>query len=136
MRHPAGDSAKARADRFHGQFEQINSKRTEQQGDNWSRDARGKTAADNQREHGECGQRGGFVRNCVEVSGQGFYAQPENSGNFFQMQSEEIFHLRTRDENRNSVGESNDHGSRNKFDRGTQAGHTHNNQQNARHHRA
>ena len=52
------------------------------------------------------------------------------------MQSKEIFDLRTRDQHRNPVRESNDDRPRNKFHSGAQSGHAHDYQQHPRHHGA
>ena len=50
MRQAAGDSAESCADRFHGEFEQINGGSDQQQSHDGSGNARRKTAADDERQ--------------------------------------------------------------------------------------
>ncbi len=58
----------------------------------------------------------------MEVAGEGFHAQPEDAGNFVEVQAEEVFDLRAGDQDGDAVGESDDDGAGNELDRGAQAG--------------
>jgi hypothetical protein len=72
----------------------------------------------------------------MKIPGQRLHAQPEDTGNFFQFEAEEIFHLRAGDEDGNAVGKADDDGTRNVLYRGAHAGQAHDDENDAGHHRA
>ena len=72
----------------------------------------------------------------MEIKRQRFHAQPEDAGNFFQLEAEEIFYLSAGDEDGNAVGKSNDDGTRNELHRRAHASESHDDENEAGHHGA
>ena len=136
MRPPAGDSAKARANGFHRHVEEINCRGTQHQRHNRSGNAHGKPPADDQHQHGEHCECGGFVGESAEVCRQCFYSQPEHAGNFVEMKPEEILDLSASDQYRDAVGETDHNRTGNKLDRCAQSRDAHNDKQHTCHDRA
>ena len=64
---------------------------------------------------------------------QRLHSQPELTGNFGQLQSKEILHLRAGDQHGNAIGESDHHGTRNKLHGGPHPGCAENDKQHAGH---
>ena len=136
MWQAAGDAAETRADGFYGQFKEVDDSGSHQQRDDGSGNARRKTAADDQHEHGDDGERGRLIGECVEVGDQRFHAQPEHAGDFFEMNSKEVFDLCAGDEDGDAIGKSDDNRSRNELDGSAEAGCAHDDQEYPRHYRA
>ncbi len=115
MRQAAGNSVETRADGFHRQLENPNGaafpgrRATIAPGN-----ARRKSAADiRMMTTVTAASAVASNENGMEILGQRLHAQPEHAGNFFQMQAEEIFHLRAGDQDGDAVGEADDDGTRN-----------------------
>jgi len=90
--------AETRANCFHRQLEQDHGCGAEQEGDNCARDAVRQHAAQNYYRNGSRSQRRCCVGNSMKVAREGLYALPEDSGDFSELQAEEIFYLRAGDQ--------------------------------------
>ena len=136
MGEAAGDASEFRPDGLYGQLEKVDRRRGEQERDNWPRNPRRSAAADDQHQQREDSQGGGLERESVEVSGERFHAQVEDAGHLFEVQSEEILDLRTRDQNSNTIGEPDHYRTRDELHGGAETSDAHDDQQHASHHRA
>ena len=72
----------------------------------------------------------------MKILRQCLHARPEHAGNFFQVEAEEIFHLRAGDQDGNTVREPNDDWPRNVLHRRAHSGKPHDDENDSRHHRA
>ena len=136
VRQAARNSAEFCPDRCHRQLKEIDGTGRKQQRNNRSRDARRERPAEQQGEQGKYGERSRLQRQCVKVAGQCLHPQPEDSGNFLEMQSEKILDLGAGDEHRNPIGESDYDRPRDEFHSGAQSRNAHDYEQYASHHRA
>ena len=119
-----------------GSFQKKCGQRGAQHGDNRPGDSAGNCATGEHHCHGAGGQDCRSWRPRGSARGQSLHPQPEFSRNFFQTQAEEILDLGAGDQDRDSIGEAQHHGTRNEFHRRAHAGHSQHHQQNARHHSA
>ena len=69
----------------------------------------------------------------MEIAGERIHALPEDSGNFVEMHSEEIFDLRAGDEDGDAIGESDDDGPGNEFHASAKSGRAHDDEQDSSH---
>ena len=70
----------------------------------------------------------------MEVAGQRLHAERENTGDFVETQSEEIFYLGAGDQDGDAVGESDDNGTRNEFHACAETGCSHDDEEHSCHH--
>ena len=136
MRQAARYTSKPCSDRFDRQLEEDDCPGAEHQCHNRSRNAVRNQPTSDHDGYGAGGQDRRFVTEAAEMADQGLDAQPENPGNFFELQSEKIFYLRAGNQNRDTVGETDHNGARNELHRRTHAGQAHDHKHDAGHDRA
>ena len=136
MRKAAGDSAKSGADGFNRKLQQISSDGGTEHGHNRSWYAARYRAAEQHDRNCGYSQDGCRWRQCWKRGRQRFYPQPEFSGDLGQVQAEKIFDLGAGDQDRDAIGETDHHRTRNKLHRRTHAGCAQHHEQYAGHHGA
>src|SRR5437763_4896039 len=90
---PRRNAAKFCANCCHRKFEEINGAGCHHERNDGTWNAGRNAPADDQRQQGEDCECCRFERECVETFCQSFHALPEHSGNFIEMQSEEVLKL-------------------------------------------
>jgi hypothetical protein len=103
---------------------------------NRTRNAVGNRTADQNYRHRTGREQRGVQRPRRNTGRQGFHPQPKLTGNFGQVQAEEILDLRTGDQDRDAVGKSDHDRPRNKLAGRAHAGRPQGHQYHSRHHGA
>ena len=130
----ARNPAEARSNGFNRQFECDHRDRACDHRHDGSGNTVRKRAAYQKRHQGADAENCRGVRQSMKIGCYAFHAQPEHSGNLIDPQSKEIFDLRTRDQNRDSIGETDHDGPRDELHCRAHSRDSENDEQNSGHH--
>src|SRR6202522_4283449 len=121
MRKSGRNPVEPASDGFHGQLENHYEQRTDHQGDDVTGDFFHVTHEQNDDDERKTRECSSGRRECAEISREIFEASGKFARHLVDVEAEEIFDLRTADNDRDAVGEPDDYRARNEFNGGPEA---------------